>query len=88
MNAFDILEALPPRVYLRRGELFIHFSTADDLMARLGETLAALTRLAQQGDNPRPIGRKSKKPPAEPPVVANGTPKSVGRSHVAAGQEA
>jgi hypothetical protein len=31
MNLAQIIEALPPRVYLRSGELVIHFSTPGDL---------------------------------------------------------
>ena len=38
MNLSQILESLPPRVYLRSGELVIHFSTAGDLIARVAET--------------------------------------------------
>jgi hypothetical protein len=33
MNLAQTLETLPPRVYLRNGELVIHFSTSGDLVA-------------------------------------------------------
>jgi hypothetical protein len=42
MNLAQILETLPPRVYVRRGELVIHFSTPGDLVARVAEVQAAL----------------------------------------------
>ena len=45
MNLAQILETLPPRVYLRSGELVIHFSTPGDLVARVAETQAALSGL-------------------------------------------
>jgi hypothetical protein len=43
MNLEQILETLPPRVYLRNGELVIQFSTPGDLVARVAATRAALT---------------------------------------------
>lgn len=45
MNLAQILETLPPRVYLRSDELVIHFSTPGDLVARVAETQAALSGL-------------------------------------------
>ena len=45
MNLAQIIETLPPRVYLRSGELVIHFSTPGDLVARVTETQAALSAL-------------------------------------------
>jgi hypothetical protein len=45
MSLADILKALPPRVYLRSGELVIQFSTPGDLVARVAETQAALSEL-------------------------------------------
>ena len=45
MNLAQIIETLPPRVYLRSGELVIHFSTPGDLVARVAETQAALSAL-------------------------------------------
>jgi len=45
MNLGQILEALPPRVYLRSGELVIRFSIPGDLVARIAETQAALSGL-------------------------------------------
>jgi hypothetical protein len=45
MNLAQILETLPPRVYLRSGELVIHFSSPADLVARVTETQAALFEL-------------------------------------------
>ena len=45
MNLSQILETLPPRVYLRSGELVIHFSTPGDLVARVAETQAAFSAL-------------------------------------------
>jgi hypothetical protein len=45
MNLSQIIDALPLQVYLRRGELVIHFSTPGDLVARVAETQAALSAL-------------------------------------------
>jgi len=45
MNLAQIVEALPPRVYLRSGELVIHFSTPVDLVGRIAETQAAFSAL-------------------------------------------
>jgi hypothetical protein len=45
MNLADILKALPPRVYLRCGELVIQFSTLGDLIAGVAETQAGLSEL-------------------------------------------
>ena len=45
MDLTQIIEALPPLVYVRRGELVIHFSTPGDLVARIAETQAALSAL-------------------------------------------
>ena len=53
MNLAQILETLPPRVYLRSGELVIHFSTPSDLVARVAETQAALSEL-ERPDLSRP----------------------------------
>jgi hypothetical protein len=52
MNLAQIIEALPLQVYVRRGELVIHFSTPADLVNRLTETSAALSDLDR-----RPRGR-------------------------------
>src|ERR1700687_4574483 len=41
MNLTQIIEALPQQVYLRRGELVIHFSDSADLITRVQETAAA-----------------------------------------------
>ena len=35
MNLSQIIEVLPLQVYVRRGELVIHFSSPADLIARL-----------------------------------------------------
>jgi len=53
MNLSQIIEALPLQVYLRRGELVIHFSNPADLISRLAETSAALTELDRQTDTSR-----------------------------------
>lgn len=53
MNLAQIIEALPLQVYVRRGELVIHFSTPADLIGRLAETSAALSDLDRQADTSR-----------------------------------
>jgi hypothetical protein len=57
MNLSQIIEALPLQVYVRRGELVIHFSTPSDLIGRLAETSAALSELDRQADASRPDGK-------------------------------
>ncbi len=57
MNLSQIIEALPLQVYVRRGELVIHFSTPADLIGRLSETSAALSDLDRQTDTSRSDGK-------------------------------
>lgn len=57
MNLSQIIEALPLQVYVRRGELVIHFSTAADLIGRLAETSVALSDLDRQADTSRTEGK-------------------------------
>lgn len=45
MNLAQIIEALTLQVYVRRGELIIHFSNPTDLVSRLAETSSALADL-------------------------------------------
>jgi hypothetical protein len=53
MNLAQIIDALPLQVYVRRGELVIHFSTPADLVNRLAETSAAIADLERQLEGPR-----------------------------------
>lgn len=57
MNLSQIIEALPLQVYVRRGELVIHFSTPADLINRLAETSAVLSDLDRQADTSRTDGK-------------------------------
>src|SRR5690348_3207088 len=57
MNLAQIIEALPLQVYVRRGELVIHFSSPADLIGRLAETSTALSELDRQTDTSRPDGK-------------------------------
>ena len=57
MQLAQIIEALPLQVYVRRGELVIHFSTPADLINRLAETSAALSDLDRQADTSRIDGK-------------------------------
>jgi hypothetical protein len=57
MNLAQIIEALPLQVYVRRGELVVHFSTPADLINRLAETSAALSELDRQADTSRIDGK-------------------------------
>ena len=57
MNLSQIIEALPLQVYVRRGELVIHFSTPADLVSRLAETSAILSDLDRPSDAPRADGK-------------------------------
>ena len=53
MNLAQIIDVLPLQVYLRRGELAIHFSTSADLVNRLAETSAAISELQRQTEGSR-----------------------------------
>jgi hypothetical protein len=57
MNLTQIIEALPPQVYVRRGELVIHFSNPADLVSRIAETSAAIADLDRQADPLRTDGK-------------------------------
>lgn len=57
MNLSQIIDVLPLQVYVRRGELVIHFSTPADLIGRLAETSAALSDLDRQADTARTDGK-------------------------------
>ena len=57
MNLVQIIDALPLQVYVRRGELVIHFSTPADLVNRLAETSAALSDLDRPADPLRTDGK-------------------------------
>jgi hypothetical protein len=57
MNLAQIIEALPLQVYVRRGELVIHFPTPADLVNRVAETSAALFELDRQADTSRTDGK-------------------------------
>ena len=60
MNIAQIIETLPLQVYVRRGELVIHFSTPADLIGRLAETSAALSDLERQTDTSRAEGKSDR----------------------------
>jgi hypothetical protein len=57
MNLAQIIEALPLQVYVRRGELVIHFSTPADLVNRVAETSAVLSEFDHPADQARPEGK-------------------------------
>jgi hypothetical protein len=57
MNLSQIIEALPLQVYVRRGELVIHFSTPADLVNRVAEASAALSDLDRPADPSRTDGK-------------------------------
>ena len=69
MNLAQIIDALPLQVYVRRGELVIHFSTPADLVSRIAETSASIADLDRQLENLRPdpkperAGRRSSSRP-------------------------
>jgi hypothetical protein len=54
MNLAQIIEVLPLQVYVRRGELVIHFSSPADLAGRLAETSAALAELEASRNDGKP----------------------------------
>ena len=75
MNLAQIIEALPPRVYVRSGELVIHFSTPSDLLNRVAETQAAFSAIERPEParpdargrrvNPRPNSQSESSPVTE-----------------------
>jgi hypothetical protein len=66
VNLSQIIEALPLQVYLRHGELVIHFSSPSDLINRLAETSAALAELniARTDGKSDRVGRRGPGRPA------------------------
>jgi hypothetical protein len=79
MTLTQIIEALPLQVYIRRGELVIHFSTPADLVSRLAETSLAVSDLDRQIDAARLDG-KADRPGRRGTSRTAGV--SVGRSEV------
>ena len=75
MNINQIIEVLPLQVYLRRGELVIHFSSPADLVSRLAETSAAIAELD--------TGRAD---PKADRTVRRGRPAGNGRADARAGR--
>jgi hypothetical protein len=57
MNLAQIINALPLQVYIRRGELVIHFSSPTDLVSRLAETSATGPNAAFAAGH-RELGRR------------------------------
>lgn len=48
MNLLQVVEVLPPLVYVRRGELVIQFATPTDLVGRVAELSSLLTLVDQE----------------------------------------
>ena len=48
MTLSQVLEVLPPLVYLRRGELVVQFAAPADLVGRVAELSSVLTLLDQE----------------------------------------
>ena len=63
-NLLEIIQCLPPQVYLRRGELIIHFSNPADLVARVVETAGILEDLATPDARPADRQARGRKPRA------------------------
>ena len=67
MNLAQVVEVLPPLVYVRRGELVVQFATPADLVGRIAELSLLLTQLDQEssrtgdtrGRSSRPLARSS-----------------------------
>jgi hypothetical protein len=78
MNLAQILEALPPRVYLRSSELVIQFSTPTDLAARVAETQAAFAEI-ERPEASRSDGRTRGRSAGRSPVglTANGAAEGI-----------
>ena len=74
MTLSQVIEELPPQVYVRRGELVIHFSTPADLINRLAETSAALSDLDRQADTSKTDGKADRggRRGSSRPVLAGG----------------
>lgn len=53
----QIVEALPPQVYVRRGELVIQFDNPSDLVWRVAKLSAVLTQLDQDSGRPAADGK-------------------------------
>jgi len=71
MTLSQIIEALPPRVYIRSGELVIQFSTPADLANRITETQAAFATV-ERLEPARPDTRIRGKAAGRPSASAHG----------------
>jgi hypothetical protein len=76
MNLSQMIEALPPRVYVRSGELVVHFSTPDDLASRIAETHGAFSAL-ERPEAARPDTRARGKATGRSSLITHGESTSI-----------
>ena len=50
MNLAQVVDVLPPLVYVRRGELVVQFATPADLVGRVAELSSVLTLLDHEAN--------------------------------------
>jgi hypothetical protein len=63
MNLSQVVDALPPLVYVRRGELVVQFATPADLVGRVAELSSVLALLDQESSRAAdPRGRNKQLP--------------------------
>ena len=66
MNLLQVVEVLPPLVYVRRGELVIQFATPADLVGRVAELSSLLTLLDQDSGRTGDARGRTKQLPRVP----------------------
>ena len=74
----QVVEALPPLVYVRRGELVIQFDNPSDLVWRVAKLSAVLTQLDQE--SARAADGKNRGARVSSRAAGNGSARSAGES--------
>jgi hypothetical protein len=69
MNLLQVVEVLPPLVYLRRGELVVQFAGPADLVGRVAELSSVLTLLDQESSRTGDARGRAKQLPRVPGSV-------------------
>ena len=66
MNLSQVVDALPPLVYVRRGELVIQFATLADLVGRVAELSSVLSQMDQESNRTGDARGRTKQLPRVP----------------------
>ncbi len=66
MNLSQVVDVLPPLVYVRRGELVVQFATPADLVGRVAELSSVLSQLDQESNRTGDARGRTKQLPRVP----------------------